>query len=152
MGFGRLSAKARGIPPASRSGAAQQALVRHVQTDHGDVRSGVEHAVGCLGILDHIRLGRQIPAVAFLGEGTAHHHQAQIPRDVRGFGDRHVDVGQRAGRHHGDVPAEPADLVDEESDAFRYVAIIVDVGIAGCAIGVDVAISGKGKGKGKIVN
>lgn len=80
--------------PSNVSGhAAQQTLVRYIQTDHGDIRAGMEHTVRCFGILDDVRFGGQIPTVAFLGECAAHHHQSQSAGDVRCCGKSHIDIG-----------------------------------------------------------
>ena len=110
----RLFRQSRRIPPTLCGFAAHQALMRHIQTDHGDVCAGMEHTIRSFRILNDICFGGQIPAVAFLGERTAHHHQSELTCDVGRSLQRRVDVGQRAGRNDSDVIAVTADRVDNE--------------------------------------
>ena len=105
-------------PPHSRVGT-QQALVRHVQADHGHVRAGMEYTVGSLRILDDIRFGGRVPAIAFLRERSAHHHQSQFACDFRRRSKCRIDVSQWAGRHYRDVAAVFTDHIDDESHTFR---------------------------------
>ena len=112
--------------------------MRHVQSDHRHIRTGMEHAVGGLRILDDVRFGGRIPTVAFLRQRSPHHYQPEPASDIRCRGKRRIDVGQRAGRHHHDVTTVEANRVDEESNAVRQsdrgvgtvLTIVVAAGIA----------------------
>ena len=88
-------------------------LQRDVQPDHGDLPPGAEHDRGRLRVGPDVELsGRRSVAPA---SRTAHDdevaHPSGQPR-LPPHGQR--DVGQRAGRHQGELPGRRADLLDEE--------------------------------------
>ena len=106
-------------PPLRGGGGPKQALVGDVQSDHRDIRTGVEHAVRGFGILNDIGFGNAVPTVAGLREAAAHHHKPEFGGDIRRASDRSIDIGERAGGQYGEFASEPANLLDQECDAVR---------------------------------
>ena len=92
--------------------------MRYVQADHGDVGTGMEHAICGFRILNDVRFRGQIPTVAFLRQRAAHHHQFEFAGNIRCGRDRSINIGQRTGRNHSDVETISANLINNELHAF----------------------------------
>ena len=92
--------------------------MRYVQADHGDVGTGMEHAICGFRILNDVRFRSQIPTVAFLRQRAAHHHQFEFVGNIRCGRDRSINIGQRTSRNHSDVETISANLINNEPHAF----------------------------------